>query len=45
MFSSSRKSGGADAFENKPSFISKGTVSAARPVEKFFCALQGGHQP
>ena len=25
MFSSSRKSGGADAFENDPPFISKGT--------------------
>ena len=26
MFSSSRKRGGADAFENDPSFRSKGTV-------------------
>jgi hypothetical protein len=30
MFSSSRKRGGADAFENDPSFRSKGTVVLSR---------------
>jgi hypothetical protein len=34
MFSSSRKRGGADAFENDPSFIDKPTVQHMYSCEK-----------
>jgi hypothetical protein len=46
MFSSSRKRGGADAFENDPSFRSKGTVpQTVEYIFKFNKSLVAPYTP